>query len=163
MRARGWRLGKGASWLLQPLVLPPLMRWLLSWVCVDIVLWVSLTVIEALVEPISRRSCNAAYIVWILALGLSLVLPLAVAQISWQLQGNCTRSQVEGLQLQPWLPSAANRSMLVVFLISNVLTGLINMLIDTIALEDGISRVLVSVYTVGVAAVAAFLDSRFLI
>ena len=58
-----------------------LLTWLGSWVCVDVALWACLAVLELTVERRSRRSCNAAYVVWTAALGLSLLLPLMAAQV----------------------------------------------------------------------------------
>ena len=58
-----------------------LLTWLGTWACVDVALWACLAALELTVEWRSRRSCNAAYVVWTAALGLSLLLPLMAAQV----------------------------------------------------------------------------------
>ncbi|KAG1668829.1 hypothetical protein FOA52_004923 [Chlamydomonas sp. UWO 241] len=59
----------------------------------------------------------------------------------------------------PWLPAAASRSMLAVFLAANVLTGLVNMSIDTLAADDWTARAVVGSYMVAVAGAVAALDA----
>ncbi len=54
---------------------------LTAWLALDVALWSLLVFLEFAVEPRSRRSCNAAYVVWTVALCLSLLLPLMVAQV----------------------------------------------------------------------------------
>ena len=77
------RIGRMAPELTSPS--PPnhssLLNWLVAWACIDVALWVCLGTLELAVERRSRRLCNAAYVVWTAALGLSLLLPLMAAQV----------------------------------------------------------------------------------
>ncbi len=57
----------------------PLWAWLVALAAFDGGLWLALAAAEAFVEPISRRTCNAAYVLWVAAHGtLSLLCGLLV-------------------------------------------------------------------------------------
>ncbi|GLI65698.1 hypothetical protein VaNZ11_009209 [Volvox africanus] len=58
----------------------PLVRWWAQFVLLDVLLWVAVVALEMKVERVSRRSCNAAYIVWIVAQCLAGMLPLVLWQ-----------------------------------------------------------------------------------
>lgn len=55
----------------------------LRWACLNVGLWACLVVLELLVERRSRRSCNAAFVVWTASLSMSLMLPLMLAQVGY--------------------------------------------------------------------------------
>ncbi len=57
-----------------------------------------------------------------------------------------------------WVPMAANRCMLPVFLIANVMTGAVNMSIDTLAVGDWSSRGIVACYMGAMCAAAVVCD-----
>ena len=73
----GWHLGSTPTLPQSPLIV---------WCALDVALWALLVFLELAVEPRSRRSCNAAYVVWTAAMCISLLLPLMVAQVrvSWR-------------------------------------------------------------------------------
>ncbi|CAI0556690.1 unnamed protein product, partial [Linum tenue] len=75
-------------------------------------------VLDKHVESISRRMCNLAYVTLILAENLQV---LAILMVSDSLMESKTSI----------LEEAVNRSLLATFLVANVLTGLVNMFMDT--------------------------------
>ena len=58
----------------------------------------------------------------------------------------------------PWLPAAASRHMLPLFLLANLATGAVNIGMDTLGAPDWIARAIVSGYILFVAAAAVGLD-----
>lgn len=91
---------------------------------------------------VSRRACNLGYIVWTLALNSS---ALALCRWLWDATGHNSH---QGLL------SACSAAQMLVFLVANVLTGLVNMMVDTLAVSDWPARALVCAYGMLVAAVA---------
>ena len=63
-----------------------------------------------------------------------------------------------GRLASPWLPAAASRHMLPLFLLANLATGAVNVGMDTLVAPDWLARVIVSGYIMFVAAAAAGLD-----
>jgi len=105
-------------------------------------LWVALYACSWAVEPPSRRSCNAAYVLWMLALNAQ----------SFVLLAACL-GLVPSLPL-PWLLEAMNDTMLPSFLAANVLTGVVNLGMDTMAVGNWGARGVVGVYMVVVSGAA---------
>ena len=95
-------------------------------------------------QPVSRRACNAAYIFWMLGMNTFALVLLAAAAAALPTQSS------------PRLLLAVNDAMLPTFLVANVLTGVVNLSIDTLNVGDWGARVIVAMYmvTVIVAAVA---------
>ena len=117
-------------------------------------LWLLLFYCQTEVQLISRRLSNVSYIIWLLALTTFLIsvaialdimayyfiskgyLPLHSKPDNWLTQPN-----IEALKKTDFSPSspslcvlcAVNRNQLLYFLTSNLLTGIINSLIDTMA------------------------------
>ena len=58
----------------------------------------------------------------------------------------------------PWLPAAASRHMLPLFLLANLATGAVNIGMDTLGAPDWLARAIVSGYILFVAAAAVGLD-----
>ena len=88
----------------------------------DGVLWLACVCASHFVEPISRRSCNLAYVLWMLALAVQGI-GLFWAVNYWQ-PGPF-----------PALLRLLNDNMLAAFLIANVLTGLVNLSLDTLGVS----------------------------
>ena len=61
-------------------------------------------------------------------------------------------------QASPWLPAAASRHMLPLFLFANLATGAVNIGMDTLGAPDWLARAIVSGYILFVAAAAVGLD-----
>ncbi|CAL1409892.1 unnamed protein product [Linum trigynum] len=87
--------------------------------CLSIIFWLTTVVLDSHVERASRRMCNLAYATLVLAQNLQV---LAILMLS-----DCI-----GVSSISTLEEAINRNLLGTFLVANVLTGLTNMLVDTI-------------------------------
>jgi len=105
-------------------------------------LWAAFFLVSWKVEPVSRRSCNAAYVLWMLALNAQ---SLALLTLGMAL--------VPARPL-PWLLEAINDTRLFTFLAANVLTGIINLVMDTMAVDDWAARAVVAAYMAAVCAAA---------
>ena len=127
--------------------LAPLHLWLFKWLLLDGLLWCAALGAEALLEPISRRSCNLPYILWTVALCLAMCLLLAAAQL---LVPGC----------QPRLMQAVSRNQLPLFLAANLLTGAVNFSVDTMGVGAWAAWGVVASYTGLVCGMAAGLEWR---
>ncbi|KAK1331286.1 hypothetical protein QTO34_009237, partial [Cnephaeus nilssonii] len=120
-------------------------------------LFVSLYIVQVNVEAASRRMANLAFCIWIVASSLILLSSLLLGDIilsfakfliqgalvpcSWKLiQSPATSkkrseslvSEAERKKPSLCLITAINRNQLIFFLLSNITTGLINLLVDTL-------------------------------
>jgi phosphatidylinositol glycan class W len=95
---------------------------------------------------ISRRACNAPYVVWTLALNVQSLLLFFIA--------DCLRPG-----RSPALYSAMGDYMTLAFLVANVLTGLVNMTVDTLGMADAPARLLVCAYITAVCAGTQWVSS----
>ncbi|KAL7090952.1 hypothetical protein ACP275_12G074800 [Erythranthe tilingii] len=82
--------------------------------------WLITLLLDWYVEAVSRRMCNLAYVTFTLAANLQV---LAILMLSDYVSG-CKSSALE---------EAFNRNLLASFLLANVLTGLVNLAIDTLS------------------------------
>ncbi|NXO41191.1 PIGW protein, partial [Locustella ochotensis] len=142
------RRGSVRGWLraLRGLPLAQLALWLLLWLC------------RACGEPVSRRLANLPFCAWVLAhclllLAFFVLADLALVFTKLLVQGSSVPCCWEVVQppdsgkkpgteavpvgrqeklSQPCLISAINKNQLLFFLLANVLTGAVNILIDTI-------------------------------
>ncbi len=89
-----------------------------------------------------------SYILWTVALNSS---GLALCRWLW---GDATETDEN-----PTLLSAFSAQQLPVFLLANVLTGVVNMTVDTLIMPDWLARVLVCAYGMAVAGVALWMTS----
>ncbi|XP_012868626.1 PREDICTED: phosphatidylinositol-glycan biosynthesis class W protein [Dipodomys ordii] len=119
-------------------------------------LFISLYIVQVNVEAVSRRMANLAFCIWILASSLILLVCLllsdiilsfakflvkgAVVSCSWKIiqsptskkQSKSPVSEAEKNEVSLCLITAVNRNQLIFFLLSNVTTGLINLMVDTL-------------------------------
>lgn len=120
-------------------------------------LFVSLYIVQVNVEVVSRRMANLAFCIWIVASSLILLSILLLGDIilsfakfliqgvvvpcSWKLIQSPTTnkkyseslvSEAERKEPSLCLITAMNRNQLTFFLLSNITTGLINLLVDTL-------------------------------
>jgi phosphatidylinositol glycan class W len=102
----------------------------------------------ARVEPVSRRSCNAAYVAWTLALALQGVALAAAA------------AALARPAPPPRAHAALNAAMLPAFLAANVLTGAVNLGVDTLAAPAWAARAGVAAYAAAVGGAALALVER---
>ncbi|KXZ45041.1 hypothetical protein GPECTOR_59g649 [Gonium pectorale] len=142
--------GRTGAWPLRARTAAPVLRWWLQLAAVDGLLWAAAVELEKRVEPVSRRGG---------AVGLR-----------WESGRRATEvAEVE-------LGRAINRNQLAVFLIANVLTGLVNLSVNTLEVgrtrfvalllylegwvPDGTARLLLGAYVTCVCGVALLLDAR---
>ncbi|TPX56896.1 hypothetical protein PhCBS80983_g04223 [Powellomyces hirtus] len=97
--------------------------------------------------PVSRRMANISYASWVLG------------ACSAQVMGTALVDLLFGSHNVPILFKAVNRNQLAVFLLANVLTGVINMSIDTLSVPDIAAVLIVGTYVLVVGAFAVILDS----
>ncbi|XP_060115064.1 phosphatidylinositol-glycan biosynthesis class W protein [Heteronotia binoei] len=121
-----------------------------------LILFLFLGVIQTYVETVSRRMANLSFCIWVVAHGLSLFslflaadLVLVFAKLlvdgvtvpcSWNIAQTSVTNKKRDLEPQdgPVPPrstcmvSAVNKNQLLYFLLANVLTGLVNVMVDTI-------------------------------
>lgn len=109
-------------------------------------LWTAFWAVNKWIEPVSRRACNASYILWMLGLNAQSLALLSIATAA--------------LPTQPLPPllQAINDTMLPTFLVANVLTGAVNIVIDTMKVGDWVARILVVVYMAIVCLAAAVIQ-----
>ena len=102
----------------------------------------------AQLQPVSRRACNAAYVLWMLALNVQTVAAFLAADLA--LPGAA-----------PFTLSALNAAMLPIFLAGNLLTGLVNMSVNTLTASDAAARAIVAAYTAVLCAGAVAAAQRW--
>ncbi|KAI5639547.1 hypothetical protein M9H77_00622 [Catharanthus roseus] len=103
-------------------------------VCILCLLFWSLTLfLDQFVEKVSRRMCNMTYVTLVLATNLQV---LAITMISGSIPG----SKLSVLE------EAFNQNLLGSFLLANVLTGLINLSIDTLFVSSTFALATLLVY-----------------
>ncbi|XP_022923254.1 uncharacterized protein At4g17910 isoform X4 [Cucurbita moschata] len=82
--------------------------------------WMATLLLDSHVEKVSRRTCNLAYVNLVLAQNLQV---LAILMLSSYVTGNGTSV----------LEEAFNSNLLAAFLLANLLTGLVNLSVDTLS------------------------------
>lgn len=117
----------------------------------SLVFWAGALVSDQWVERTSRRLCNAAYVLWVLA---QVGLALAVAMARDALHGGGTDTSPP----PPPLLEAVNRHPLVVFLVANLLTGAVNLSMDTLAASHALAAAVLTAYMVLVCISAVALE-----
>ncbi|KGG50357.1 phosphatidylinositol-glycan biosynthesis class W protein [Mitosporidium daphniae] len=122
---------------------------------------------DAFVATASRRLCNCAFVFW--AVFFLLYHSILSTTIRSCLNAPSERPMKEGapkipnIQFGDALVEAINYSPLVTFLFANLLTGLVNMTIQSLFLSQGLSCVLVLLYGCIVGCVGHFLKLYYAI
>jgi len=113
----------------------------------NVLLWTGFF-LSVLIQPVSRRACNASYVLWILSLNVQSVflglLPLIIAK----------KHSV------PPLLQAINNSMLPTFLLANLLTGGVNILMDTLQVGNITARGILLIYMMVICSFSLLFDRR---
>ncbi|KAL7754509.1 Glucosaminyl phosphatidylinositol (GlcN-PI) nositol acylation protein [Sorochytrium milnesiophthora] len=99
----------------------------------------------------SRRTANPTFVVWTAATNVLLLLLFAAVDVG--LLPNVCRAAPQPMQLL----EAVNLNQLTVFLVANLLTGAVNMSIDTLAVSDLQAGAILAAYTTAVAVLAGML------
>lgn len=108
----------------------------------DAALWLLTWGLSVFVQPVSRRACNAAYVAWMLAYNTVLLTAVRAKQLLLP-------------SAPPGLSVALNYNLLPTFLLANLLTGAVNLSVDTLMVQDTAARAIVSAYLLAVCAPAA--------
>nr|KYP38717.1 Uncharacterized protein At4g17910 family [Cajanus cajan] len=114
--------------------------WVLS-----ILLWLLTVLLDRHVERISRRTCNLPYVTMVLADNLQLLSILMLADL------------VPGSKISI-LEEAFNRNLLATFLLANVLTGLVNLSVDTLSASSVTAVFILLVYAYILSIVIGLAD-----
>ena len=109
--------------------------------------------------PNSRRSTNAPFVLWTLAHNISLLGLIQV--VATRAPSSAKDGNEEQYASNPRILEAVNRFGLAVFLSSNLLTGLVNLTVDTLHSSDGKAVFILSLYLGLVCGFAMLLDAVF--
>lgn len=113
-------------------------------------LWAALWILVSVFDiPVSRRSTNASFIIWTLAHNVTILLLIWAA---FYLARSRSVSPIFG---------AVNRHGLIVFILANLMTGLVNISINTLEVADGQALGVIFVYLFAVGSVALAVDWAF--
>lgn len=107
---------------------------------------------DSLVEPTSRRLCNLAYVLWVLA---QVGCALSFATIGSLLAAISPRPSPH----PPPILESINRNPLSFFLLSNLLTGACNLSIDTMQQSDAVAAMILATYMTVVCTTAVLADA----
>jgi phosphatidylinositol glycan class W len=106
-------------------------------------LWIVHAILTIQGIPVSRRTTNATFCVWTLAQSMSMLALLAFASV---------KNEV------PPIFNAVNRHGLPVFVVANILTGLVNLSMNTLEASDAAAVLVVFLYLCTVGGFALVLD-----
>ncbi|NWV72111.1 PIGW protein, partial [Malurus elegans] len=137
-----------------------------------LVLFVLLQLCQACTEPVSRRMANLSFCIWVLAHCLLLLSFFVLTDLAlvfskllvkgssvpccWRIVQPHNSSKKHGMEAvpvgredklsQPCLISAINKNQLLFFLLANVMTGAVNILIDTIHSRAALTLCILHLY-----------------
>ena len=104
--------------------------------------------------PVSRRSTNASFCVWVVAHN---VLLLAMIQAGTSLGKQLQHQKGRQLNLPPVMEKV-NRYGLIMFLVANLLTGLVNLTVPTLRIGDTVAFLIVFGYICAISIAALLVD-----
>ena len=122
--------------------------WLQTMARVTCAFWFAAIAFHAYVEPTSRRAGNAAYVLWIVAFNLQVI--IVYVCMTWFARSANGRGKC-GI---PVLARAINRRQLFVFVVGNALTGLTNLAVDTINADINTAWGVMTLYVSAISIVA---------
>ncbi|XP_028125113.1 uncharacterized protein At4g17910-like isoform X3 [Camellia sinensis] len=114
--------------------------WILSFL-----FWLLAMLLDRNVERVSRRTCNMAYVTFVLAQNLQV---LAILMLSYYIPGH----KISVLE------EAFNRNQLASFLLANLLTGLVNLFVDTLFASSFSALAILVVYMFILSLLVGFAD-----
>ncbi|XP_061343865.1 uncharacterized protein At4g17910 [Gastrolobium bilobum] len=121
-------------------------RWVLMRVLVlSILFWFLTVLLDRHVERVSRRTCNLPYVTMVLADNLQL---LSILMLGDLIPGSKTSL----------LEEAFNRNLLATFLLGNILTGLVNLSVDTLSASSITALFILLVYAYVLSVVIGIAD-----
>ncbi|WVZ19840.1 hypothetical protein V8G54_007162 [Vigna mungo] len=111
----------------------------------SILFWLLTVLLDRHVERVSRRTCNLAYVTMVLADNLQLLSVLMLADL------------VPGRKTSV-LEEAFSRNLLATFLLANILTGLVNLSVDTLSVSSIKALIILLVYAYILSIVIGIVD-----
>lgn len=122
-----------------------------------LILWmIHVVLVDGLHIPVSRRSTNLSFCLWAVAHNVLLLYFLQL-MTSWKTTGS-TRMDGAPNFMVPLVWETVNRHGLLMFLIANLLTGLVNLTVPTLDVSDPSALVIIFLYICSVGAAAIFWD-----
>ncbi|KAG7542437.1 Phosphatidylinositol anchor biosynthesis protein PIGW/GWT1 [Arabidopsis thaliana x Arabidopsis arenosa] len=107
---------------------------------VSLLLWIVTILLDNYVERISRRTCNMPYVTWVLAQDLQ---ALGIFMLSSYIPMNKLSS----------LEEAIDQNLLATFLLANLVTGMVNLTVDTIFASPFSSLLILTAYAFALSAI----------
>uniref|UniRef100_A0A7S3PKF7 Phosphatidylinositol-glycan biosynthesis class W protein n=1 Tax=Aplanochytrium stocchinoi TaxID=215587 RepID=A0A7S3PKF7_9STRA len=129
----------------------PAAKWdtyLISLWAMSIFAWMTFVILDNYIEPVSRRLANITYCAWVLATSHQMVTTLLSVLL------------FPGVDTPSKLVQAINRNQLAVFLLANLATGLVNILLDTIHINNFYAFIILNIYLLFIAAVTFYVDTQ---
>jgi phosphatidylinositol glycan class W len=99
--------------------------------------------------PVSRRTTNASFCAWTMAHNITMLTLIHTIVAS---------TSRKSATSPPPILHAINRHGLLVFVVANLLTGLVNLSMNTLEASDGVALFVLSIYLFGVSGVALLAD-----
>ena len=120
--------------------------------------WILLGIMTNIFKiPVSRRSTNAPFCLW--SLNHNIVLLLLLKHLVLQNQAEQQSSSSTSTTVTfPVIMERMNRHSLILFLIANLLTGLVNLTIPTLDISDGWALLIIFGYITAVGIVSLILE-----
>ncbi|XP_067678563.1 phosphatidylinositol-glycan biosynthesis class W protein-like isoform X2 [Haliotis asinina] len=120
-------------------------------ITMSLLLWMALGIVSYAVQPISRRLANAPYFLWMIALSFQLLAvnlagDITVTCIQSLHPRGCENKKFADDLSSTCLLSAMNYNGLLYFLAANLLTGLVNMSIQTLYIPPSLAVTIISAY-----------------
>lgn len=121
-------------------------------------LWLLWYISSSMVQDTSRRLANAPYVCLVLALAFTTILMLYIADsLGARRQVTTNNSNTTGVATLHYM----NKHSLLVFLVANVMTGVVNMSTQTIHASSEVAFVILVVYTTVITCTAWGLEHAF--
>lgn len=98
------------------------------------------------IQPISRRLLNISYVCWLLFCNIFLISALLFFHL-------CLSHLSQYIVYTSYIVEVLNSHALLFFIVSNLLTGAVNVTIDTLAVNDTVAIVILIVYVLSSVAV----------
>lgn len=130
-------------------------------VVISVICYMLMSFCDTWVERVSRREANAAYVFWTLSfynflLGVEALIQLSVRFLQ---ETGFLKDEQESFRIS-YLIQAISYNPLLIFLIANLMTGLVNLTIPTHEANFVVSIIILIVYTTLISFIADFLHRK---
>lgn len=128
-------------------------------IIVTVISWtVHLVLVSVLGIQASRRSTNASFVAWTIAHNMTI---LSLSWLAFKLGNSCMKDGNVEMEMNPPIFAAVNRHGLLVFILANLITGAVNLSIDTLHASNLEAIVVIFLYLCAVGVVALMLDWKY--